>query len=56
LEGGHDIPLSYDKDFAQAELAFLFQRVYDPLLKRLVPLNNFTDEGLSEEDQKWVGL
>jgi len=56
LEGGHDIPLTYAKDFSQAELAFIFQRVYDPRSRKLVPLNEFGDLILSEEDQKWVGL
>jgi exonuclease-1 len=56
LEGGHDIPPNYEKDFWQAELAFIFQRVYDPRLKRLVPLNDLDGKILSEEEQKWVGL
>ncbi|KAI9344936.1 PIN domain-like protein [Obelidium mucronatum] len=35
---------NYDSDFKQAELTFLYQRVYDPNLKKLVPLNEPTAE------------
>lgn len=56
LEGTLNVPPNYIKAFAQAELAFLHQRVFDPKSKRLVPLNGFPVGGLSEEDEKWVGL
>lgn len=56
LEGTLNVPPNYIKAFAQAELAFLHQRVFDPMLKRLVPLNGFPVGGLSEDDEKWVGL
>jgi len=50
------IPPNYQKDFAQAELAFLHQRVFDPIEGRLVPLYDFPEGGLEGEDEKWVGL
>lgn len=56
LEGTLHVPANYIQSFAQAELAFIHQRVYDPSLKRLVPLNDFPEGGLKEDDEKWVGL
>jgi exonuclease-1 len=56
LEGNHVIPPNYPADFAQAELAFIHQRVFDPALKKLVPLCDFPEEGLQSEDEKWIGL
>ncbi len=50
------IPQNYQKDFAQAELAFLHQRVFDPVEQRLVPLYDFPEGGLDSEDEKWVGM
>jgi exonuclease-1 len=56
LEGTLHVPNDYIKAFAQAELAFIHQRVYDPALKKLVPLNEFPQGGLKDDDEKWVGL
>ncbi|OXG45228.1 exonuclease 1 [Cryptococcus neoformans Bt120] len=60
LEGTYLVPPTYLSDFAQAELAFLYQRVYDPSVGRLVHLNPLppTDSGfqLGEEGEKWVGV
>ncbi|KAE8537607.1 hypothetical protein D1P53_006315 [Cryptococcus gattii VGV] len=60
LEGNYLIPPTYLSDFAQAELAFLYQRVYDPSLGRLVHLNPLppttTGFQLGEEGEKWVGV
>jgi hypothetical protein len=56
LEGTLHVPVNYIQSFAQAELAFIHQRVYDPTLKKLVPLNEFPQGGLKEDDQRWVGL
>jgi hypothetical protein len=56
LEGTLHVPANYIQSFAQAELAFIHQRVYDPSLKKLVPLNEFPQGGLKEDDEKWVGL
>lgn len=56
LEGTLNVPTGYIQSFAQAELAFIHQRVFDPASKRLIPLNDFPEGGLSEEDEKWVGL
>ncbi|KAK1924562.1 PIN domain-like protein [Papiliotrema laurentii] len=55
LEGAHVVPQNYAAEFTQAELAFIFQRVYHPGKKRLVPLNDFPEEGLKLDDEKWVG-
>ncbi|KAK4685930.1 exonuclease 1, partial [Tremellales sp. Uapishka_1] len=56
LEGALAIPPNYIRDFAQAELAFLHQRVFDPETKRMTPLNDFPEGGLKEQDEKWIGL
>lgn len=56
LEGTLNVPQGYIQDFAQAELAFIHQRVFDPATKRLIPLNELPESGLSEDDEKWVGL
>jgi exonuclease-1 len=46
----------YSEAFAQAELAFLYQRVFCPEKKCLVPLSDFPESGLAGEDEKWIGL
>jgi exonuclease-1 len=56
LEGTLHVPEGYIQAFAQAELAFIHQRVFDPTLKKLVPLNALPQGGLKENDEKWVGL
>lgn len=56
LEGNMKIPPNYVEQFNQAELAFLHQRVFDPVERRLVPLNDFPEKGLKEEDERWIGL
>ncbi|KAK8870054.1 hypothetical protein IAR55_000624 [Kwoniella newhampshirensis] len=56
LEGAMQIPPTYLADFAQAELAFIHQRVFHPHEKRLIPLNDFPEGGLQAEDEKWIGL
>ncbi|WVR04941.1 hypothetical protein IAU60_001953 [Kwoniella sp. DSM 27419] len=56
LEGSLTIPSNYLVDFAQAELAFIHQRVYHPHHCRLVPLNDFPEGGLNDLDEKWIGL
>lgn len=56
LEGAHKIPEDYITAFNQAELAFMHQRVFCLREKRLIPLNEFPEAGLSEEDERWIGL
>ena len=56
MEGAMQVPPDYVAKFNQAELAFIHQRVYDPRLCRFVPLNDFPDEGLTEDDERWVGV
>ncbi|WWC61452.1 uncharacterized protein I303_104036 [Kwoniella dejecticola CBS 10117] len=56
LEGSMTIPPDYLASFAQAELAFIHQRVYCPHQCRLIPLNDFPMGGLAEDDEKWIGL
>ncbi|WOO78467.1 Exonuclease 1 [Vanrija pseudolonga] len=56
LDGSHNIPSGYSEAFAQAELAFLYQRVFCPEKKCLVPLSDFPEAGLAGEDEKWIGL
>ena len=56
LDGALVVPNHYAASFAQAELAFIYQRVFDPRTKRLVTLNDVPDEGLTKEDERWIGL
>ncbi|OCF44727.1 hypothetical protein I317_01416 [Kwoniella heveanensis CBS 569] len=56
MEGTLLVPPDYLEDFAQAELAFIHQRVYHPHQCRLVPLNDFPEGGLAVNDEKWIGL
>jgi len=56
LDGTYTIPPSYQEDFSQAELAFVYQRVYDPAKKELVTLNKLPSAGLAPRDEKWVGV
>ena len=56
LEGAYVVPPDYLVKFAQAELVFLHQRVFDQKLNCLRPLNNFPSGGISAEEEKWVGL
>jgi exonuclease-1 len=55
LEGTLHVPNGYIQSFAQAELAFIHQRVFDPAQKKLVPLNEFPQGGLKADDEGWVG-
>lgn len=50
------VPPNYAACFAQAELAFIHQRVFHPELQRVVPLRDFPEEGLKEEDERWIGM
>lgn len=56
LEGQLVVPADYAINFAQAELAFIHQRVFCPQLQALRPLNDLPEAGLSVRDQRWVGL
>jgi exonuclease-1 len=56
LDGSYSIPITYQEDFSQAELAFVYQRVYDPAEKVLVTLNKLPAAGLPSKDEKWVGM
>ncbi|WWD15652.1 hypothetical protein CI109_100074 [Kwoniella shandongensis] len=56
LEGVMQIPSTYLADFAQAELAFIHQRVFHPHQGKLIPLNDFPEGGLQEADERWIGL
>ncbi len=56
LDGALPVPPNYTASFAQAELAFIHQRVFDPISKRLVPLNDFPEGGLQDQDKAWIGL
>lgn len=53
--GSHlKIPPNYLKDFRTAELAFIFQRVYDPRLGQLATLSSVPGETPNWDDS-WVG-
>ncbi|ORX39598.1 PIN domain-like protein [Kockovaella imperatae] len=56
MEGSMDIPSTYLAQFAQAELAFMYQRVYCPRAQRIITLNELPEVGISEDDHKWIGL
>ena len=51
LEGSHAVPDAYAAEFSRAELAFVYQRVYDPRLGRLVTLSAFDGQ-----DEAWIGV
>ena len=55
MEGAVDIPATYLEQFAQAELAFIYQRVFCPRVKKAISLNELPRGGLSTEDEGWVG-
>lgn len=48
------IPPNYLHDFRTAELAFLYQRVYDPVAQKLVTLTELPED-MGEWDHKYVG-
>lgn len=56
LENGNlRVPKGYKEAFEKAELAFLWQRVWDPVSKKLVHLNGQPDEDWNEEKDAFVG-
>jgi exonuclease 1 len=52
LETSFKIPRGYLTSFRTAELAFLHQRVFDPNLKKVVPLNPIGNEKEWTEEMK----
>jgi exonuclease 1 len=48
------IPPNYLRDFRTAELAFLYQRVYDPRSERLVTLAKLPED-MGDWDDRYVG-
>jgi exonuclease-1 len=53
--GAVRVPKDYLETFLLAELAFLFQRVYDPLTKRLVHLGGDPPEDWTDAQDQYVG-
>lgn len=54
--GAVKIPKGYLETFLLAELAFLFQRVYDPVTKQLVHLGGQLPEDWTDAKDQYVGL
>ncbi|MBW0498519.1 hypothetical protein O181_038234, partial [Austropuccinia psidii MF-1] len=59
LEGKLSVPQQYEKRFHEAEMTFLYQLVYDPSSRSLVPLHPLSDpppplESLSGCGQRWA--
>jgi exonuclease-1 len=54
FEGQHTIPAGYLEKYRQAELTFLHHRVFCPIAKKLVFLNEL-EPGMKEEDLPYVG-
>lgn len=54
--GGVKVPKGYMETFLLAELAFLFQRVYDPLTQRLVHLGGQPPSDWTDAQDRYVGL
>lgn len=48
------VPEDYEKSFKQADETFLYQLVFDPVSKNLVPLNQLP-EGVQPEDLEFAG-
>ncbi|KAJ5998748.1 hypothetical protein N7451_006558 [Penicillium sp. IBT 35674x] len=54
FEGQFKVPADYLKDFKQAEDTFLYQRVFCPKAKKLIPLTT-PEEGVNLEEMPFVG-
>jgi len=55
LDAKMQVPVDYDKSFQQADETFLYQLVFDPISRRLVPLNELP-EGVRPGDLVFAGL
>ena len=49
------VPLNYENDFKRAELAFLYQRVFDIETERLVTLNPVPEDLGCSLDTNYIG-
>ncbi|XP_013394291.1 exonuclease 1-like [Lingula anatina] len=54
LKNAPEVPQEYIDGFTQAENTFLYQVVFDPLQRRLAPLNPFPD-GMNPKDLEYAG-
>jgi exonuclease-1 len=54
--GSFAMPLDYEKKFYMADMAFLYQRVYDPRTKQIVSLMPFPDKESSEMGSIWKNI
>lgn len=53
-KSSHKIPSNYLSDFRTAELAFMYQRVFDPQTKRLIHMTS-VPESLVDWNDTYVG-
>jgi exonuclease-1 len=53
--GNVKVPKGYLEDFERAELAFVWQRVYCPIKKRLVHLNGEPEGEWTDDKDQYVG-
>uniref|UniRef100_A0A6B2KYP5 Exonuclease 1 n=1 Tax=Arcella intermedia TaxID=1963864 RepID=A0A6B2KYP5_9EUKA len=51
----HKVPHNYENDFKRADLTFLHQWVWDPVQKKIVPLNHF-EQDVNLDDFSHLGL
>ena len=54
LDAKLQVPADYEKSFKQADETFLYQLVFDPISKKLVPLNELP-EGIELGDLEFAG-
>jgi exonuclease-1 len=54
FEGQHQVPANYLDDFKQAELTFLYQRVFCPKVEKLVTLTPL-DDSVNVEEMSFIG-
>lgn len=54
LDAKMQVPADYEKSFKQADETFLYQLVFDPISKKLVPLNELP-EGIELGDLEFAG-
>ena len=54
LNAKMQVPADYEKSFKQADETFLYQLVFDPISKKLVPLNELP-EGIELGDLEFAG-
>lgn len=55
VKGLEPVEASYAAEFERAEKTFLYQPVFDPVTRKLVPLNPYPDDSYSMEEMPFAG-